>query len=89
MQGSEERVRSLLENANDIIYSHDLEGTLTAFNRAGVEITGYSREEILGGLGQHHGDSQKPRRREGSTLSLNGQGMTEAPVRVREFRVNQ
>jgi PAS domain S-box-containing protein len=47
---SEEKYRSLLENANDIIYSHDLEGTYLTINRAGEEITGYSREEILGGL---------------------------------------
>ncbi|HJQ33563.1 MAG TPA: ATP-binding protein [Pyrinomonadaceae bacterium] len=47
---AEERYRSLLENANDIIYSHDLEGRYLAINRAGSEITGYTREEILGGL---------------------------------------
>ncbi|HEV2880111.1 MAG TPA: PAS domain S-box protein [Pyrinomonadaceae bacterium] len=47
---SEERYRSLLENANDIIYAHDLEGNYLSINRAGAEITGYTREEILGGL---------------------------------------
>jgi PAS domain S-box-containing protein len=47
---SEERYRSLLENANDIIYAHDLGGNYLSINRAGAEITGYTREEILGGL---------------------------------------
>jgi PAS domain S-box-containing protein len=47
---SEERYRSLLENANDIIYAHDLQGNYLSINRAGAEITGYTREEILGGL---------------------------------------
>ncbi len=47
---SEEKYRSLLENANDIIYSHDLAGNYLTINRAGAETTGYTREEILGGL---------------------------------------
>ena len=50
LRRGDERYRSLLENANDIIYSHDLEGNYLAINRAGAEITGYTREEILGGL---------------------------------------
>jgi PAS domain S-box-containing protein len=50
LRRSEENYRSLLENANDIIYSHDLEGNYLSINRAGAEITGYTREEILGGL---------------------------------------
>jgi PAS domain S-box-containing protein len=50
LRQSEEKYRSLLENANDIIYSHDLEGRYLTINRAGEKITGYTREEILGGL---------------------------------------
>jgi PAS domain S-box-containing protein len=50
LRRSEERYRSLLENANDIIYSHDLQGNFLSINRAGVDATGYTREEILGGL---------------------------------------
>ncbi|MFL6255422.1 MAG: ATP-binding protein [Pyrinomonadaceae bacterium] len=50
LRESDERYRSLLENANDIIYSHDLSGNYLAINRAGSEATGYTREEILGGL---------------------------------------
>ncbi|MBV8855612.1 MAG: PAS domain S-box protein [Acidobacteria bacterium] len=50
LRESDERYRSLLENANDIIYSHDLLGNYLTINRAGSEATGYTREEILGGL---------------------------------------
>ncbi len=50
LRESEERYRSLLENANDIIYSHDLEGNYLTINRACEQVTGYTREEILGGL---------------------------------------
>lgn len=42
---SEDGYRELFENANDIIYTHDLDGTFTSLNRAGERITGYSREE--------------------------------------------
>ncbi len=44
---SEARFRELFENANDLIYTHDIEGNFTSLNRAGEEITGYSREEAL------------------------------------------
>src|SRR3712207_1657882 len=50
LRESEEKYRSLLENANDIIYSHDLTGKYLTINRACAEVTGYTREEILGGL---------------------------------------
>jgi PAS domain S-box-containing protein len=44
---SEERYRDMVENAHDIIFSHDLEGNYTSVNRAGERITGYTREEAL------------------------------------------
>ena len=47
LRKSEERYRDLVENAHDIIYSHDLEGNYTSINRAGQRITGYTREEAL------------------------------------------
>src|SRR5215212_11212870 len=37
--------RELFENANDIIYTHDIQGNFTSLNRSGERITGYSREE--------------------------------------------
>lgn len=44
---SEERYRELIENANDIIYTHDLKGNFTSLNKAGELITGYTCEEAL------------------------------------------
>ena len=44
---NEERYRDLFENANDLIYTHDMEGNFTSLNRAGEMITGYSRNEAL------------------------------------------
>jgi PAS domain S-box-containing protein len=44
---SEERYRELVENARDIIYTHDLMGNYTTVNKAAEQITGYSREEAL------------------------------------------
>jgi PAS domain S-box-containing protein len=45
LRKSEERYRELFENANDMIYTHDLEGNYFSFNKAAERITGYSREE--------------------------------------------
>ncbi|MGA8597511.1 MAG: PAS domain S-box protein [Bryobacteraceae bacterium] len=47
-RSSEERYRELFENANDVIYLHDLKGKILAINRAGEYLTGYSRAEVLG-----------------------------------------
>ena len=44
---SEQRFRELVENANDIIYTHDLDGNFTSLNKAGEKITGYSRYEAF------------------------------------------
>jgi two-component system, cell cycle sensor histidine kinase and response regulator CckA len=44
---SEESYRDLVENAHDIIYSHDLEGNYISVNKAAEQITGYTREESL------------------------------------------
>ena len=47
LRENEHRYRELFENANDIIYTHTLQGNFTSLNRAGQEITGYSREEAF------------------------------------------
>ena len=47
LRESEERYRELFENANDIIYTHDLDGNFTSLNKMGEQITGYTREEAL------------------------------------------
>ncbi|MGQ0760781.1 MAG: PAS domain S-box protein [Acidobacteriota bacterium] len=48
LRDSEERYRDLFENSRDAIYVHDLNGRYTSVNHAAEELTGYSREEILG-----------------------------------------
>jgi two-component system, cell cycle sensor histidine kinase and response regulator CckA len=48
LRESEERYRELFENANDMVYTLDLDGRLTAVNRAGEAITGFGRDELLG-----------------------------------------
>lgn len=47
LRASEERYRELFENANDIVFTADLEGHFTTMNKAGERLTGYSREEAL------------------------------------------
>jgi len=37
----------LVENASDIIYTHDLQGNYTFINKAGEEATGYSQDDLL------------------------------------------
>ncbi|HYP01860.1 MAG TPA: PAS domain S-box protein [Pyrinomonadaceae bacterium] len=48
LRRSEERYRELVDNANDIIYTTDMEGRYTSLNRAGERVSGYAREEVLG-----------------------------------------
>ena len=47
MRESEERYRDLFENANDIVYTHDLEGNYTSVNKACEKIVGYTYEECM------------------------------------------
>ena len=48
LKASEERLRELIENANDIIFTCDLFGNLTCLNRAGQKLIGYLAKETLG-----------------------------------------
>lgn len=47
LRHSEERYRNLFENANDLVYTTDLAGNFTSWNKMGERITGYTREEAL------------------------------------------
>jgi PAS domain S-box-containing protein len=44
---SEERYRDYFENAKDAIYVHDLNGRYIMVNKAGEELIGYTRDELL------------------------------------------
>lgn len=48
LRESEERYRELVENANDIVFTLDLDGNVTSVNKAVESITGYSQSELLG-----------------------------------------
>ena len=45
---NEQKYREIVENSMDMILTCDLKGTYTSCNRAMEEITGYSRDEIIG-----------------------------------------
>ncbi|HVW86575.1 MAG TPA: PAS domain S-box protein [Bryobacteraceae bacterium] len=45
---AERRYSDLFENANDIVFTLDLEGRLTSVNRAGEKVCGKSRDALLG-----------------------------------------
>ena len=48
LRRSEERYRDLFENANDMIFTHDLNGYFTSINKRGEMLTGYARHEFIG-----------------------------------------
>lgn len=43
----ERRYLGLLDNANEIIYTHDLHGNFTSMNHTGEQLLGFSQSEIL------------------------------------------
>ena len=46
LRRSEGRYRELVDNANDIIYTTDMEGRYTSLNRSGERVSGYTRQEV-------------------------------------------
>src|SRR4026207_1721273 len=47
LRASEERYRNLFENANNVVFTTDLQMRFTSLNLAGEAITGYTRAEAL------------------------------------------
>ncbi len=45
LEQREQRYRELIENASDVVYTHDLTGRLTSLNRSGQRLTGFTEEE--------------------------------------------
>lgn len=43
----EHRYLALLDNASNIVYTHDLDGNLTSMNRIGEQLIGYLQSELL------------------------------------------
>jgi PAS domain S-box-containing protein len=61
----EERFRELFENANDIVYTHDLEGRITSINQMGERLLQRPRAEILScDIIELIGEEQKPAARQ-------------------------
>ena len=48
LEASEERYKTLVERAQDGIYTAELDGTLTSVNGGAERLTGYSREQLVG-----------------------------------------
>ncbi len=47
LQEAEARYRELFENANDVVFTTDLDGKFLSLNKAGERLGGYTREEAL------------------------------------------
>ena len=47
LRDSEQRYRTLIEDASDIIFTIDLDGNFTSVNAIGEQISGYRRQELL------------------------------------------
>lgn len=60
LEARERRLRDLIENAADIVYTCDLDGRITSLNRAGERLTGYTAAEATTmSVGDFVSDSQR------------------------------
>jgi PAS domain S-box-containing protein len=77
LRTTEQSYRDLVENAKDIIYTHDLNGRYLSLNKAGQEITGYTREEATRrNLAQVVAPEYLEQAREMVAKKLSGEGPT-------------
>jgi PAS domain S-box-containing protein len=82
----EQRYTALAENASDPIYVRDLQGRLLQVNRGTEELTGYTREELLG---MNVVDLMAPDERERGRSLLAAAGEQQAGVREWRVRTKQ
>src|SRR5215208_6419809 len=89
LRESEERYRELFENANDVLYVHDLEGTYLKVNRAAETLSGYTRDEIVGHNFSEFvalNDIQNVRKNFRSKLTKDGETFYEVDVIAKDGR---
>lgn len=48
LRTSEENYRDLVENVNDMIMTHDLDGNILTINQSAIKYSGYSPKELIG-----------------------------------------
>ena len=48
LRESERQYRSLFENSLDTIFTCDAKGNFTSVNRAAEDVTGYTKDELIG-----------------------------------------
>lgn len=81
---SEERYRELVENANDIVFTLDLEGNMTSVNKAVESLTGYTQRELLGmNMSEFLTSESTDSARRMTDIKLAGQERTNYEVEVR------
>ena len=81
---SEERYRELVENANDIVFTLDLEGNITSVNKAVESVTGYRQSELLGtNMSEFLTPESTESARRMTQIKLAGQERTNYEVEVR------
>ncbi|MHB1306900.1 MAG: PAS domain S-box protein [Limisphaerales bacterium] len=79
----ERRYQNLVEDANDIIYTIDLEGRFTSINRAGEVVSGFRRDEMLGRRFDEFTTKQMSRAmRERLALRLQGNPLGPAEIQI-------
>jgi diguanylate cyclase (GGDEF)-like protein/PAS domain S-box-containing protein len=81
---SEERYRTFVENASDIIFRTDVNGRFTFANQAMLRITGYSEEEFIG---KHYRALIRQDKYEEVMKLLTGQYKSRIPNTYQEFPI--
>jgi PAS domain S-box-containing protein len=80
----EQRYADLVENASDAVYVRDLEGRMLQVNRGCEELTGYSRQELVG---MNVLDLLAPGERERAREHLSAPAAADAPA-ASEWRIH-